>query len=71
MRGREKQPNGSRVRVSDSSDGHISYEDEDDDFQPQPSRKKKATTAEKGNTKSFYGGKEISTYNGNYLLIIV
>jgi hypothetical protein len=49
-RGRDKR----HVRVSDSSEDHIS-DKEDSDFEPQPSRKKK-TTANKNNTKTFYRG---------------
>ena len=42
-----------QVRVTDSSDDHIS--EEDSDFQQQPSWNKKPPTANKDNTKSFYG----------------
>ena len=62
MRGRDRQHG--RVRVSDSSNGQVSCEDDDDDFQPQLLRKKKATV-NKDNTKSFYGDEDISLYNGN------
>ena len=48
LRGREKQ----HVKVSDSSDDHIS--EEDNDFQPQPSWKKTTTT--KGRADRFYRG---------------
>jgi hypothetical protein len=50
MRSREKR----HVRVNDSSDDHIS-EEEDSDFEQQPSRKKK-TAINKDSTKTFYRG---------------
>ena len=57
-RAREKR----QIRVSDSSDDHIS--EEDSDFQQQPSWNKKPPSAKKNNTKTFYRGTYDNTFDG-------